>query len=167
MKPVRKSAASVVDLFCGVGGLSHGFYREGFKIAAGVDADPDCRHAFEQNNRGKFLHRNVADLTADELATAFGSAATRILVGCAPCQPFSNYNQANLRPDWNLLSHFGRLVEDLQPEIVSMENVPSLVRFAGGMVFTAFKDVLRRNGYHVAAGVGEAKYLGPRACRAQ
>jgi len=152
MRPVVQDA-SVVDLFCGAGGLSQGFYQEGFRIAAGVDADEDCRHAFERNNGGKFLRRNIVDVTAAEVADAFGPASTRILVGCAPCQPFSNYNQANLRPDWNLLLHFGRLVRELQPEIVSMENVPSLERFAGGAVFSQFKDVLKSNGYHFVSGV--------------
>jgi len=153
MSPDRMRRAAVVDLFCGAGGLSQGFYQEGFSVVAGVDADPDCRHAFEHNNGGKFLERNIAKVTAEELMEAFGPAETRILVGCAPCQPFSNYNQANLRPDWNLLFHFGRLVEEVQPDIVSMENVPSLERFADGAVFEAFKDVLTRTGYQLVSGV--------------
>ena len=72
MRPVVQDA-SVVDLFCGAGGLSQGFYQEGFRIAAGVDADEDCRHAFERNNGGKFLRRNIVDVTAAEVADAFGS----------------------------------------------------------------------------------------------
>ena len=36
--------ATVVDLFCGAGGLSHGFYLEGFDVVGGIDTDEDCRH---------------------------------------------------------------------------------------------------------------------------
>ena len=40
---------SVVDLFCGIGGLSYGFVLEGFKIDAGIDLDKSCQFAFEKN----------------------------------------------------------------------------------------------------------------------
>ena len=35
--------AKVIDLFCGIGGLSHGFVKEGFNVVAGVDIDPTCK----------------------------------------------------------------------------------------------------------------------------
>ncbi|MEM8950527.1 MAG: DNA cytosine methyltransferase, partial [Pseudomonadota bacterium] len=50
-----KPVAEVVDLFCGVGGISHGFKRAGFQIVAGYDIDPGCRYAFENNNDSRFV----------------------------------------------------------------------------------------------------------------
>lgn len=54
-----------------------------------------------------------------------------MLAGCAPCQPFSTYSRKgrSTRVDekWDLLYDFGRLVNDLQPELVTMENVPQLL----------------------------------------
>ena len=44
-------AVSVVDLFCGAGGLSHGFRREGFPIVAGIDSDDHCRIAHSTARR--------------------------------------------------------------------------------------------------------------------
>ena len=38
---------SLIDLFCGVGGLTHGFVQENFKIDAGIDFDATCKFAFE------------------------------------------------------------------------------------------------------------------------
>src|SRR5271168_3918157 len=101
-----KPAATVVDLFCGAGGLSHGFHREGFDVVAGIDTDEDCRYAFERNNKAPFIRRDVAKLKADEINNLFGPAKWRVLVGCAPCQPFSTYNQKNADPKWQLLSRF-------------------------------------------------------------
>ena len=49
----------VVDLFCGVGALSHGLKRAGFDILAGYDVDSRCKHAFETNNDAKFYARDV------------------------------------------------------------------------------------------------------------
>ena len=38
----RRRRGSVIDLFCGAGGLSHGFKLEGFDVVAGVDIDENA-----------------------------------------------------------------------------------------------------------------------------
>ena len=40
------SQPTVVDLFCGAGGLSYGMQRAGMTIAGGIDIEPACRHFF-------------------------------------------------------------------------------------------------------------------------
>jgi len=149
-KMARTRAAAVVDLFCGAGGLSHGFHLEGFEILAGIDTDEDCRYAFEHNNRAPFIRRDVAKLRADEINDLFGPAMLRVLVGCAPCQPFSTYNQKNADPKWQLLTRFGDLVSQVCPDVLSMENVPRLLIFRGGSIFKSFVRKLEIAGYHVA-----------------
>ena len=139
--------ASVVDVFCGAGGLSHGFLLEGFHIAAGIDTDGDCRYPFERNNNAPFIRRDVASMAGNDVDALFSHELPRILVGCAPCQPFSTYNQKNSDPQWKLLAEFGRLVSETRPTVVSMENVPRLVKFRGGEVFDDFLATLRRTGY--------------------
>ena len=62
---------SVVDLFCGVGGLSHGFRQEGFEIAAGIDDDEKCRYAFEHTNEAPFIRRDVSSLDGEEVEKLF------------------------------------------------------------------------------------------------
>lgn len=145
--------ASVVDLFCGAGGLSYGFKRESFKIAAGIDIDEACRFPYENNNGSPFIRKDVAKVTADDLHALFEPNAKRILVGCAPCQPFSTYNQKNENPDWKLLHAFGALIDAARPDVVSMENVPRLLSFRGGKVFETFVATLRAADYHVVWGV--------------
>ena len=148
--PSDTPRASVVDLFCGAGGLSHGFRLEGFEIAAGIDIDERCRHAYEHNNEAPFLRRDVASLDGEAVKELFVPGHLSVLVGCAPCQPFSVYNQKNSDPRWQLLEHFARIIAETRPSIVSMENVPRLVRFRGGEVFTEFLAALKRLGYHTA-----------------
>lgn len=142
--------ASVVDLFCGAGGLSHGFHLENMKVAAGFDIDEACKYAFEANNNAPFVQKDIAQLSGAEIAEAFGDARYRVLVGCAPCQPFSTYNQRNSDPNWRLLDSFGRLIEETLPHVVSMENVPRLQKFS---VFEDFVGLLKRNQYEVVHGV--------------
>ena len=147
MSPIRPGAA-VVDLFCGAGGLSHGFYSEGFKIVAGLDTDEACRYAFEQNNDAPFIRKDVARLAGADIEKFFVPGKRRVLVGCAPCQPFSTYNQKNNNPQWRLLKDFSKLINEIRPEIVSMENVPRLVTFKNGQVFKEFLDSLQNADYH-------------------
>ena len=74
----------------------------------------------------------------------------RILACCATCQPFSTHTQKYGRSKndekWNLLDDFKNLVLETGVEIVTMENVPSLIRYD---VFKNFKDNLQTAGYHV------------------
>jgi len=82
------------------------------------------------------------------LETHYPADHTRILVGCAPCQTFSKYTQGldnDDDPKWTLLAEFARLVRELKPEIISMENVPQLQDYD---VFDDFLDTLRNEGFH-------------------
>ena len=146
-------AASVIDLFCGAGGLSYGFKNEAFQVAAGMDIDEACRFPYEKNSGAPFLRKDVAKLAVRELEALFEPNALRVLVGCAPCQPFSTYNQKNANPDWKLLHSFGALIDAIRPDVVSMENVPRLLTFQGGTVFNAFVTTLRAADYHVVWAV--------------
>jgi len=145
------SDIAAVDLFCGVGGLTHGLQKGGINVTAGYDFDESCRYAFEANNDGaKFLAADVSTLSSADIERHWGDAKIRVLVGCAPCQPFSKHTQklGDKRKDsrWRLLESFARQIEELQPDIVSMENVVELSKEA---VFDQFLQTLRDNGYHV------------------
>jgi DNA (cytosine-5)-methyltransferase 1 len=139
-----------VDLFCGAGGLTHGLVDAGVRVVAGVDFDKSCKHPYEANHKGVAFHwHDVAKLEASEIERWFGDAAIRVLAGCAPCQPFSTYSNryetvGTVR--WRLLNHFGRLVEQITPDIVTMENVPTVTKHA---VFGDFVATLKRQGYEV------------------
>jgi DNA (cytosine-5)-methyltransferase 1 len=78
--------AKVVDLFCGVGGLSHGFVQEEFDVVAGFDIDESCKYAYETNNKAEFVCKSVTAVTKEELNEKYGDDCdVKILVGCAPC----------------------------------------------------------------------------------
>lgn len=145
----KRPQGSVVDIFCGAGGLSHGFRQQGFEIVGGIDIDEDCRYAFEENNNAPFIRRDVATLKANEVNGLFTPGRSRVLVGCAPCQPFSTYNQKNEDPKWQLLRQFGNLVDKVRPDVLSMENVPRLLKFKAGSTFKRFVKKLRDAEYHV------------------
>jgi len=143
---------SVVDLFCGAGALTHGFILEGFDVVAGLDADESCKYAYEANNAGaRFIHEKLEDVTAKEIAALYPGGYVKMLVGCAPCQPYSPYTKKvrDKEEKWKLLPRFADLICEVEPEIVSMENVPDLVIYKSGTVYDAFVVQLKENGYHV------------------
>ncbi|AVQ74101.1 hypothetical protein B5D77_24935 [Microcystis sp. MC19] len=49
---------STVDLFCGAGGLTHGFEKAGLIVKAGYDIDPACQFPYEHNNKAQFILKN-------------------------------------------------------------------------------------------------------------
>jgi len=147
-----KPKISVVDLFCGIGGFSYGLYQSGLKVDAGVDVDNSCQYAFEANCKGKFLCEDIAKLTGKEINALYTKNDVKVLVGCAPCQPFSSYTfkgdkQKDLR--WQLLYEFSRIINEAKPDIVSMENVPQLLNFKKAPVFIDFVNNLQNQGYLV------------------
>ena len=52
----------VVDLFCGIGGLSYGLKSKGFVIKGGFDIDGTCRYAYEHNNEASFFNQDINNL---------------------------------------------------------------------------------------------------------
>ncbi len=141
---------AVVDLFCGVGGLTHGFELEGFNVIAGLDVDRSCRYSYEKNNSSFFIHRDIRDVTGEEISKLYPACVVKILAGCAPCQQFSSYTNSKMKGDkWKLLYEFSRIVNEVQPEIVTMENVPRLKSYKKYPVFDEFVGNLDANGYRV------------------
>lgn len=120
-----------VDLFCGVGGLTHGLIRGGIHVAAGIDIDASCKFPFNANNVASFVERDVSKLKPEEITPFYQGAEFTLLAGCAPCQPFSTYSRSGRNSEyesqWPLVSSFGRLVKKIKPDLVTMENVPQLV----------------------------------------
>lgn len=151
---------TVVDLFCGIGGLTHGLQLAGLNVAAGFDIDAKCRYAYEENNDAEFVEADVANITPTEISQYYTNSDIRVLVGCAPCQPFSRYTMRYRKngdngdgknhSKWRLVNSFADKIHQILPDIVSMENVPELVN---ADVFKSFVATLGECEYHVSYGV--------------
>jgi len=161
MPSTNKFSGEVVDLFCGVGALSHGLKRAGLKIKAGYDTDRRCGYAFEKNNEARFHARDVAKLTPEEIRAHFTGAGPSILAGCAPCQPFSTYKQRyDEDPRWDLVHSFAALAASVKSDFVTMENVPALLRYRDGAVFENFRNTLSEAGYSVRWTIAKCENFG-------
>lgn len=143
MDRLRKPVA--VDLFCGCGGLTYGMRKAGIQVLAGIDSDPKFKETYEINNSGVvYINRDIRTLAGKEVKRIFGGhEGPRILAGCAPCQPFSNMNRekSELHQDYSLLLEFGRIVREVRPDGIIMENVPQLAS-RGKEILEKFLDAV-------------------------
>ena len=143
---------NAVDLFCGVGGLTCGVQQAGINVIAGYDIDPRSQFAYEFNNNAKFILKDIKKIDSKEITNLFpDDTDIKVLMGCAPCQPFSTYshkykNNENTLQKMDLLDYFGKQIEYVQPDIVSMENVPQMVK---EKVFDKFIQILNDNNYFI------------------
>ena len=68
----------------------------------------------------------------EKMRELFSEKSVKVLVGCAPCQPFSShtYKAKNKQSDkrWNLISYFLKAVGILNPDVISMENVRGITK---------------------------------------
>ena len=147
--------AQVIDLFCGIGGLTHGLIDSGLNVVAGFDIDPTCQYTYERNNNVPYHMQNIREVHAADLNELYAENTTRILVGCAPCQPFSQMRfklgEANEHDEkYDLLLEYGRLIEEVHPTIISMENVPQIKETE---IYTQFIQILKDNEYHFSEKV--------------
>jgi DNA (cytosine-5)-methyltransferase 1 len=154
-----------MDFFCGAGGLTRGLLDAGIDVRAGYDADARCKESYEKNNRpAVFISHDICDLTASSIWKRLGTRRTSdlLIAACAPCQPFSKHRKpsSSRHRDATLLGAFARIVEEIQPGQILVENVPGLAKVKGFSTYRRFLKMLRSNSYRIAEGVLDAKDFG-------
>ena len=125
---------TAIDVFCGLGGLSLGLRRARFRVAAAIDILPLAVESYGMNfRRVPVIQGDVREPdTASKLLRVAGlrEGELDLLAGCPPCQGFSairTRRRGAVEDDRNnLVLDFLRLVRELRPRLVLMENVPGL-----------------------------------------
>ena len=147
---MRKTKIEAIDLFCGIGGLTYGLRKAGINVMAGLDNDASCAFSYEANNGSKFILADISDYNFKKMKNFYTKGSVRVLVGCAPCQPFSShtYKAKNKQRDsrWNLINYFLEAISILKPDVISMENVRGLTKTD---VFHTFVAQIRKMNYKV------------------
>jgi len=138
-------AIVALDLFCGCGGVTYGLARAGIKVALGIDIDERCRFTFRLNNPGtNFLVADIRDVSAQTLlkhVPHLTESDFLLIAACAPCQPFSSQNRSKNKTSGRaILNEVERIVRELRPEFLFLENVTGIQKVPG---FSAFHRLLR------------------------
>lgn len=162
---------SVIDLFCGAGGLSAGLEMAGFRVCAGVDTFEAAGRTFKATHpHASFIKKPIENVTIDELIAASGikPGNLAVLAGGPPCQAFSVNNRQRGMHDARatLFQEYLRVVEGMRPEWIVMENVLGIYSIDGGSAVRAIKSALKDLGYKVEEKVLKAEEFGvPQARR--
>lgn len=124
-----KREFTVLDLFCGCGGLSQGFHDAGFKILAGNDIWGTALETFENMHKG--AKPILGDITDEKVRKEIVDTVDRnvdVIIGGPPCQA---YSLAGTRdpddPRGKLFEQYVKLVQKINPKFFVMENVKGIL----------------------------------------
>ena len=118
----------LLDLFSGIGGFSLGLERSGaFKTVAFCEIEPFCRRVLAKHWPKVPCYDDIRDLSAGRLA-ADGIVADAICGGF-PCQDISIAGRgAGISGERSgLWAQYARIIGEIQPRIVIVENVSALL----------------------------------------
>lgn len=144
---------TIVDLFCGVGGLSLGFQQEGFELLFANDIDPDAAKTFKYNHPGvKFYEGDIKNLNSKKIKQFLEGRTVNVLVGGVPCQSFSMKGKRILDsstsdPRDYLFKEFMRVTKIIMPDIAIIENVKGIISSRNGAIKDEILSDLKKLGY--------------------
>jgi DNA (cytosine-5)-methyltransferase 1 len=141
-KPLSKPPVAV-DIFSGAGGLTLGLKRAGFRVAAAVEIEDHAFATYKTNHpEVRAIKQDIRTVKGSHLRTMAGGKVD-LLAGCPPCQSFSSLTNTSSKrdPRNDLILEMGRLVKELRPRAVMMENVPGLAD-RGKRLFSRFLKIL-------------------------
>lgn len=160
-----ESRPTVIDLFCGAGGLSEGFRQAGCNVLLGSDINPGFGETFTRSHNGaRFIARPIQSLSSADILSATGlrRGELDVLVGGPPCQGYSVYNHGRGEHDARagLFREYLRLVNELAPKWLVMENVTGLLSISGGQLIKTITAEIASLGYSVEWRVLRAEDYG-------
>lgn len=145
----------VVDLFAGCGGLSLGFQRQGFNIAAAFewwDAAIKCYAA----NFSHPVHQ--IDLSyVDNAVSVISQYAPDMIIGGPPCQDFSHAGKRIEAGRASLTDSYAEIVAAIRPKCFVMENVD---RARKSKAYASAREIFKEAGYGLTEVILDASLCG-------
>lgn len=153
---------NVLDLFCGCGGISEGYYLAGFNIVGGIDFNEYATITFQHNFKSaKVFNTDIATFTNESIKEEFKNVD--IIVGGPPCQGFSSANRWQKEiedPRNKLFFEYIRFVQIIRPKIIMIENVRGLLTRDNGYAIERIKEILGKQDYNISYKILDASDFG-------
>lgn len=147
---------NAIDLFSGCGGLTVGLKKAGFNVLAGVELNHIAASTYALNHGSEhILQADIRTINSKELDPFIKGKTLHLLAGCPPCQGFSSIRRLNRKievPDErnDLVNEYFRLIDELRPSVIMMENVPQLEQYD---LFRNIVNTLSFIGYDISMKV--------------
>lgn len=149
-RAAEESSLTLVDFFCGAGGLSLGFLQEGFHVKLANDIEDVCIQTYRYNHpelpSEKLIQGDIKEIL-DNIGS-YIDGEIDVVVGGPPCQGFSEANRQRVidEPRNKLYKYFVGAVERIAPRIVVMENVKGMLKVADQVVEDYERLKIHRDG---------------------
>lgn len=135
----------IIDLFCGIGGLSLGFEQAGFEVISAIDMWDDAIATYNHNRNekvGKTI--SVEEFNQTDLPELLKSHKVTGIIGGPPCQGFSTVGKREIDDPRNkMYLEFYKAVKMANPDFFVIENVRGMLTLNKGAFV---KDLLHRFG---------------------
>jgi len=149
--PSADPRPTAIDLFSGAGGLTLGLEKAGFRVVAAVEVSEKVSETFKANHPlVTLLTKDICNVSGKDILDAAGVESIDLVAGCPPCQGFSKLTDKYDKEDPRnrLVLEMARLIVELKPRTLMMENVPGLAQ-RGKPLLDAFLVTVRSAGYQV------------------
>ena len=135
----------IIDLFCGIGGLSLGFEQAGFEVVSAIDMWDDAIKTFNHNRKEKVAKTiSVEEYNDVELPAIVASNRITGIIGGPPCQGFSTVGRRDIDDARNkLYLEFYKAVKIAHPDFFVIENVKGMLTLNKGAFV---RDIIERFG---------------------
>ncbi len=135
----------IIDLFCGIGGLSLGFEQAGFDVVAAVDMWADAVKTYNHNRNEKVAQViTVEDFNELVLPNILDNHKITGIIGGPPCQGFSTVGRRVIDDPRNkMYLEFYKAVKYANPDFFLIENVKGMLTLNKGAFV---KDLIERFG---------------------
>lgn len=150
-KASQKHDLTLVDFFCGAGGLSLGFLQQGFNVKLANDIEDVCIQTYKYNHpelpTDKLIQGDIKQIV-DHIEDYIDEDID-IVVGGPPCQGFSEANRQRVidDPRNKLYKYYVQAVEKIAPKFVVMENVKGMLKVADQVVEDYESLRIKKNGH--------------------
>lgn len=162
IKKEKINKYTVLDLFCGAGGLSYGFKLAGFSIEGGVEWDSSAMETHKNNFKSKFeFCGDIKDISNSIIEEQL--MGIDVIIGGPPCQGFSSANRQEKEKDDprnKLFFEYLRFVEIIRPKVFVIENVKEILTKDNGYAKNRILEITQELGYNVVVKVLNAADYG-------
>jgi DNA (cytosine-5)-methyltransferase 1 len=154
---------NAIDLFSGCGGLTQGMHEAGFITKVAIELEPVAARAYKLNHPDTHvIQKDIREIDVRDIKKILGGQQLHLLAGCPPCQGFSSVRRLNKKQNVrdkrnNLVLEYFRMVKELKPLTIMMENVPGLKDY---YLFKEIVKELECLGYHPKVEIVNVKEYG-------
>lgn len=154
------SKYDAIDLFSGAGGLHMGFEEAGFNIKLCIDNDALVERTHKRNFPDiPMINQDINTVSVETIKSYLDNGTVDVVIGGPPCQGFSTIGKrvssdpekrAKHDPRNELVLTYAKIIRELRPKFIVMENVKGILTLQGGAYLENVLKLLRDAGYDAA-----------------